>query len=107
MLDGKEGGIAFSFHARDLHLVLGGSAGGVPIRFRVTMEQSSTRRWRSAFSSPESRPAHSLRSSVQSDFRKVFPTSKRRRRRSLITRCKPKVSHCLDAAMLRSRVWIK
>jgi cytochrome c biogenesis protein CcdA/thiol-disulfide isomerase/thioredoxin len=30
--------IAFRFHARDLHLVLGPAAGGEPVRFRVTID---------------------------------------------------------------------
>jgi cytochrome c biogenesis protein CcdA/thiol-disulfide isomerase/thioredoxin len=32
------GRVVFRFHARDLHLVLGPGAGGVPIRFRVTID---------------------------------------------------------------------
>jgi cytochrome c biogenesis protein CcdA/thiol-disulfide isomerase/thioredoxin len=32
------GGIAFRFHARDLHLVLGAAADGKPVRFRVTID---------------------------------------------------------------------
>lgn len=32
------GTIRFRFHARDAHLVLGGAAGGAPIRFRVTID---------------------------------------------------------------------
>jgi cytochrome c biogenesis protein CcdA/thiol-disulfide isomerase/thioredoxin len=36
-LDRAGGRIAFRFHARDLHLVLG-SAGGRPVRFRITMD---------------------------------------------------------------------
>jgi cytochrome c biogenesis protein CcdA/thiol-disulfide isomerase/thioredoxin len=37
LLDRKDGGIVYQFHARDLHLVLG-SANGKPIRFRVTID---------------------------------------------------------------------
>jgi cytochrome c biogenesis protein CcdA/thiol-disulfide isomerase/thioredoxin len=37
-LDTKDGGIIYRFHARDLHLVLGPSSGGQPIRFRVTID---------------------------------------------------------------------
>ena len=33
-----QGGIAFRFHARDLHLVLGPASGGRPVRFRVTLD---------------------------------------------------------------------
>ncbi len=33
-----QGGIAFRFHARDLHLVLGPANGGKPVRFRVTLD---------------------------------------------------------------------
>jgi cytochrome c biogenesis protein CcdA/thiol-disulfide isomerase/thioredoxin len=36
-LDGTNGGIVYRFHARDLHLVLGPSPDGKPIRFRVTV----------------------------------------------------------------------
>jgi methionine-S-sulfoxide reductase len=36
-LDGAPGRIAFRFKARDLHLVLGPSASGKPVRFRVTL----------------------------------------------------------------------
>jgi thiol-disulfide isomerase/thioredoxin len=36
-LDGAPGRIAFRFKARDLHLVLGPSAAGKPVRFRVTL----------------------------------------------------------------------
>jgi hypothetical protein len=32
------GGIVYRFHARDLHLVLGPSANGKPVRFRVTLD---------------------------------------------------------------------
>ena len=32
------GKIVFHFHARDLHLVLGPSADGKPVRFRVTID---------------------------------------------------------------------
>jgi thiol-disulfide isomerase/thioredoxin len=37
-LDGDSGAIRFRFHARDAHLVLGGSGDGRPIRFRVTID---------------------------------------------------------------------
>lgn len=37
VLDTKEGGILYRFHARDLHLVLG-SPGNAPIRFRVSLD---------------------------------------------------------------------
>ncbi|HEY4216241.1 MAG TPA: cytochrome c biogenesis protein DipZ [Gemmatimonadaceae bacterium] len=37
-LDAAPGRITFRFHARDLHLVLGPSADGKPIRFRVTID---------------------------------------------------------------------
>jgi cytochrome c biogenesis protein CcdA/thiol-disulfide isomerase/thioredoxin len=37
-LDAPNGGIAYRFHARDLHLVLGPAAGSGPIRFRVTID---------------------------------------------------------------------
>jgi thiol-disulfide isomerase/thioredoxin len=36
-LNGKDGGIVYRFHARDLHLVLG-AANGKPIRFRVAID---------------------------------------------------------------------
>jgi cytochrome c biogenesis protein CcdA/thiol-disulfide isomerase/thioredoxin len=36
--DAAAGRIAFRFQARDLHLVLGPSAGGKPVRFRVTID---------------------------------------------------------------------
>jgi hypothetical protein len=36
-LDTARGSILYRFHARDLHLVLGPSANGKPIRFRVTI----------------------------------------------------------------------
>ena len=38
ILNKKEGGIAYRFHARDLHLVLGSARNGNPIRFRVTID---------------------------------------------------------------------
>jgi cytochrome c biogenesis protein CcdA/thiol-disulfide isomerase/thioredoxin len=38
VLDQAGGGIAFRFHARDLHLVLGPSADGRPIRFKMTVD---------------------------------------------------------------------
>jgi cytochrome c biogenesis protein CcdA/thiol-disulfide isomerase/thioredoxin len=37
-LGGPSGAIAYRFHARDLHLVMGPSANGEPIRFRVTID---------------------------------------------------------------------
>ena len=37
-LESLTGSIAFRFHARDLHLVLGPAANGKPIRFRVTLD---------------------------------------------------------------------
>jgi thiol-disulfide isomerase/thioredoxin len=37
-LGGASGKIVYRFHARDLHLVLGPSANGKPIRFRVTID---------------------------------------------------------------------
>ena len=37
-LDDKSGRIAFRFHARDLHLVMGPSSPAQPIRFRVTLD---------------------------------------------------------------------
>jgi cytochrome c biogenesis protein CcdA/thiol-disulfide isomerase/thioredoxin len=37
-LDEKDGGIVYRFHARDLHLVLGPSAQGSNIRFRITID---------------------------------------------------------------------
>jgi cytochrome c biogenesis protein CcdA/thiol-disulfide isomerase/thioredoxin len=37
-LNKTDGAIAFRFHARDLHLVLGPSADGKPVRFRVTVD---------------------------------------------------------------------
>lgn len=38
VLDGNDGGITYRFHARDLHLVLGPSADGKPVRFRITLD---------------------------------------------------------------------
>jgi cytochrome c biogenesis protein CcdA/thiol-disulfide isomerase/thioredoxin len=38
ILNKTDGAIAFRFHARDLHLVLGPSADGKPVRFRVTID---------------------------------------------------------------------
>ena len=38
VLNEKGGGIAYRFHARDLHLVLGPGPGGAPIHFRVTID---------------------------------------------------------------------
>lgn len=37
-LDSAPGGITFRFHARDLHLVLGPTADGKPVRFRVKID---------------------------------------------------------------------
>jgi thiol-disulfide isomerase/thioredoxin len=37
-LNAKDGGITYRFHARDLHLVLGPSADGKPVRFKVTID---------------------------------------------------------------------
>jgi Thioredoxin like C-terminal domain len=37
-LDRAGGSVVFSFHARDLHLVLGPPAGGERVRFRVTLD---------------------------------------------------------------------
>ena len=37
-LDQKDGAIAYKFHARDLHLVLGPGADGRPVRFRVMID---------------------------------------------------------------------
>jgi len=37
-LNAKDGSIAYRFHARDLHLVLGPTADGKPVRFRVTID---------------------------------------------------------------------
>jgi cytochrome c biogenesis protein CcdA/thiol-disulfide isomerase/thioredoxin len=37
-LNKTDGAIAFRFHARDLHVVLGPSADGKPVRFRVTID---------------------------------------------------------------------
>jgi thiol-disulfide isomerase/thioredoxin len=38
VLKSAEGEIVFHFHARDLHLVLGPTANGKPVRFRVTID---------------------------------------------------------------------
>jgi cytochrome c biogenesis protein CcdA/thiol-disulfide isomerase/thioredoxin len=38
VLNKQDGRIAYRFHARDLHLVLGPAASGKPIRFRVTVD---------------------------------------------------------------------
>jgi cytochrome c biogenesis protein CcdA/thiol-disulfide isomerase/thioredoxin len=38
VLNKKEGGIVYRFHARDLHLVLGSARRGNPVRFRVTID---------------------------------------------------------------------
>ena len=40
-LNKTDGAISFRFHARDLHLVLGPSANGKPVRFRVTVDGSA------------------------------------------------------------------
>jgi Thioredoxin like C-terminal domain len=37
-LNKQDGSIVYRFHARDLHLVLGPSADGKPVRFRVTVD---------------------------------------------------------------------
>lgn len=37
-LDRPQGGISYRFSARDLHLVLGPTAGGKPVRFQVTID---------------------------------------------------------------------
>jgi hypothetical protein len=37
-LEAANGKIAFRFHARDLHLVLGPGPGARPVRFRVTID---------------------------------------------------------------------
>ena len=37
-LDRAGGAIAYRFHARDLHLVLGPGADGKPVRFKVTID---------------------------------------------------------------------
>ena len=42
--DAAGGGIAFRFHARDLHLVLGAGADGKPVRFRVLIDGKPPRR---------------------------------------------------------------
>ena len=41
MLQSRGGKIAYRFHARDLHLVLGPRGNGEPIRFRVTIDGQS------------------------------------------------------------------
>jgi Thioredoxin like C-terminal domain len=38
MLNGVEGRIAYRFHARDLHLVMGPAAPGASVRFRVLLD---------------------------------------------------------------------
>jgi hypothetical protein len=38
MLNKADGRIAFRFHARDLHLVMGPATRGVPVRFRVLVD---------------------------------------------------------------------
>jgi len=40
-LNKADGSIAYRFHARDLHLVLGPAAGGKPVRFRVSIDGKS------------------------------------------------------------------
>lgn len=40
-LESEGGAIVYRFHARDLHLVLGPSTGGKPVRFRVTIDGKS------------------------------------------------------------------
>ena len=37
-LNEKDGSIVYRFHARDLHLVLGPSGDGAPVRFRITID---------------------------------------------------------------------
>jgi hypothetical protein len=41
VLVSKEGRLAFRFHARDLHLVLGPTASGKPVRFRITIDRQA------------------------------------------------------------------
>jgi hypothetical protein len=38
VLNQAEGRIAYRFHARDLHLVMGPAAPGTPVRFRVRID---------------------------------------------------------------------
>jgi hypothetical protein len=38
VLQSAPGGIVFRFHARDLHLVLGPTSDGKPVRFKVTVD---------------------------------------------------------------------
>jgi hypothetical protein len=38
LLNDKDGGIVYRFHARDLHLVLGPAVEGQPVRFIVTVD---------------------------------------------------------------------
>ena len=38
LLDDPKGSVTYRFHARDLHLVLGPSSSGKPVRFRVTID---------------------------------------------------------------------
>jgi hypothetical protein len=38
VLNEKGGGIAYRFHARDLHLVMGPGPDGSPVHFRVTID---------------------------------------------------------------------
>jgi len=38
MLNKPNGRIAYRFHARDLHLVMGPAAAGIPVRFRVLLD---------------------------------------------------------------------
>jgi cytochrome c biogenesis protein CcdA/thiol-disulfide isomerase/thioredoxin len=42
VLNDKDGSIVFRFHARDLHLVLGSSRDGKPVRFKVTIDGAAT-----------------------------------------------------------------
>ncbi len=43
LLNAPGGRIAFSFHARDLHLVMGPASGAASVRFRVTTARHPTR----------------------------------------------------------------
>jgi hypothetical protein len=38
VLNAPDGGIAYRFHARDLHLVMGSATPGTPVRFRVLLD---------------------------------------------------------------------
>ena len=44
LLSANGGGIVYRFHARDLHLVLGPTRDGKPVRFRVTLDGKAARR---------------------------------------------------------------